>query len=175
MLFTFGILPAVAAELVILYLLVKPRPKADAPSGALYCIRRCIELLPQANTRREYRRLHMLAGRAKERIERAKIEDVYDLDAVDASLADIKRLCAALHTVCPQDPSPYTPYLLDLLTACEKKLAALIGAQGASRDAGRPARHAARKARAKHLLESVQAQTKNADDGAQNSREISGE
>ncbi|MDE6397917.1 MAG: hypothetical protein K2L51_01195 [Clostridiales bacterium] len=174
MLFALGIVPAVAAELVILYLLVKPRPKADAPSGALYCIRRCIELLPRANTRREYRRLHMLAGRAKERIDRAKIEDVYDLDAVDALLTDIKRLCGALHTVCPQDPLPYTPYLLDLLTDCEKKLAALVGDSDATR-ATKPARISARKARAEDLLADVRAQAKNENNAAQNDRDISGE
>lgn len=147
---------AVAVESVALYAIVKPRPKADAPTSALRHIARALELLPHAKTHRDFRKLHALTARAQERVERARMDDVYDLDGVYDRLASVKRVFWAVVTARPASVASYVRYATDALQTCKN---ALIAAAGISESAQqkRYAPYASRAARAKALLESLPA------------------
>lgn len=153
----------IAAELVVLVFLCKPRAKADAPDSALYFLREAQQLLPTAATRRDYKKLVRLVSRAQEKIDRARLQNAYDLDDVVEDAAAVKRLCAALYTVCPDDPAPYAPYIVDAIASCCRRLSLRAGGRAAPPTLRKTALRTARKERAHRLLESVRAPRNNSD------------
>lgn len=157
------ILAAIPLELVLLYFLIRPRRKADAPSGAMYFIKEARKVLPLADCKRDYKKFHSLICRAEERFNRAKNEDVYDLGAAYDKLSEVKRLSWALLCACPQDASPYVPYLDEALAFCESKLNIFVGNSFGRRTTLKDLSHAAKEERARKLLSGIERENPRSD------------
>ena len=150
-----------ASEIFILFFMLRPRKKADAPSGALYYVNKARMQLAQPVSLRNYKKLLSYTTRAEAKLNRAKAEDVYDLGSVHSTLHQAKKLCSALVTVCPPDACVHFAYLDRIFSSCEKRLSLLIGDVPERHPSLKDLSRSAKTERARKLLDTVKAEEHN--------------
>lgn len=112
-----------AALLVVLYFLLSPGRKADALEGAQFHIKKALDMLSNAK-KIDFKKLDAQVAKAQGGIQRAMLQDVYDVTVPMQKLDFARDVTRALALSAPDDSAKYVPVTAQTLSSAATYIAA---------------------------------------------------